>query len=281
MNFMVRPGRLDDVDSIIPWTADTFDWGDYIPTRLPLWLESADSEVLVCIDEADEPKAVAHVVLLSPTEGWMEGARVHPDFRRSGMGSALNDAGVAWAKEHGARVVRLATEEQNIAARSQVERLGYREVSRWVFTGFDVDRKDRAPEHFRLRPAPGSDAEAAWLFWAASDLAREGRELIANGWQWRTARPDDVTRAASSSRLFQSPAGWVIIDQPDPKWIRCGWMATTPDDILRLLGGLLDLAAELEAEELDIKMPNVPWTAEALTRVGGDPALVLVYAKAV
>jgi len=278
MEFMVRPARRDDVDSIVTWTTNTFTWGDYVPERLPGWLEAPDSEVFVGVDGSDAPIALCHVTMLSPREGWLEGARVHPDQRRSGVGSALNHAGVAWARERGARVIRLATEASNMAARNQVKALGYREVSRWLFAELDVNPVHRAAERYRMRPAPGSDAEAAWLFWAASDLAREARELIALGWQWRTARPSDVTEGAAGE-LIQSSAGWISVEQLAEDWMRASWFATTPEDILGLLDGLLDLAAERGVSELDIKLPNLPWTAEAIRRTGGDPEQLIVHAK--
>jgi GNAT superfamily N-acetyltransferase len=275
---VIRPARADDVDSVTPWTQDTFSWGDYIPDRLPIWIEKEDSEVLVCVDDGDKPIALAHVTLLSPTEAWIEGARVHPDHRRTGLGSALNHAGVEWAAKRGARVMRLTTEADNTAARTQVEGLGYRTVSSWVYAGIDVDPRHRANDHHRLRPAPSSDAEAAWLFWAASDLAREGRELFAVGWQWRTARPEDVV---TLGELHQSPAGWISLQQPEEDWLRTLWFATRPEGLLPLLDGLLDLAAARAVTEIDVKLPNLGWTAEALTRMGGEPKEVLVYAKPV
>lgn len=278
MDFAVRLARRDDLESIVPWTTNTFTWGDYVPERLPNWLEVDDSAVLVGVDDSDIPIALCHVTLLSPTEGWLEGARVHPDRRRTGVGSALNEAGVEWARERGARVIRLATEASNLAARNQVKALGYREVSRWVYSEFDVNPAHRAAERYRMRPAPGSDAEAAWLFWAASDLARESRELIAIGWQWRTARPSDITEGVAGE-LIQSPAGWLSVEQPNQDWMRTNWIATTPEDILGLLDGLIDLAAERRVTELDIKLPDLPWTAEAIRRSGGDPEQLIVHAK--
>lgn len=277
MSPAIRAARREDVASIVPWTTDTFAWGDYVPHRIYTWLEDPNSEVLVSVDETDSPIALCHVVMLSPTEGWLEGARVHPDRRRSGLGSALNEAGVAWAKERGARVIRLSTEASNLAARNQVRRLGYREVSRWIQAGFDVDRTHRTSERYRMRPAPRSDAEAAWLFWAASDLARESRELIAIGWQWRIARPDDLTHAAGD--LVQSAAGWASVQQSEDYWMRTNWIATTPEDMLGLIDGLLDLAAERGVSELDIKLPDLPWTSEAIIRSGSDPNPVIVLAK--
>ena len=278
MDFLVRPARRDDIDSIVPWTTSTFTWGDYVPDRLPTWLDVPDSEVFVGVDESDAPIALCHVTMLSPTEGWLEGARVHPERRRSGVGSSLNDAGVEWAKERGARVIRLATEASNLPARNQVRALGYREVSRWLFSEFDINPAHRTAERYRMRPAPGSDAEAAWLFWAASDLARDSRELLAIGWQWRTARPPDVTEGMAGE-LIQSSAGWISVEQPAEDWMRTSWIATTPEDILGLLDGLLDFAAERKVAELDIKLPDLPWTAEAIRRTGGDPEQLIVHAK--
>ena len=276
MSYVIRKARADDVALVTPWTTDTFAWGDYVPDRMPRWLIDPDSAVLVSVDETDAPVALAHVVMLSATEGWIEAARVHPDHRRKGLGTDLNNAGVAWARERGGRVIRLATEADNDAARKQVEGLGYRRVANWVYSSFEVDPNHRVADQYRLRPAPGSDAEAAWLFWAASELAREGRELIANHWQWRTARPGDVT---AGGELLQSPAGWVSLTQPEEDWITTRWFATTPDGLLTLFDGLFDLAASRSVSEVDVKLPNLGWTAEAMTRFGGDPREVLVYAK--
>ncbi len=279
MAITIRDARTDDVSRVTPWTTNTFSWGDYVPERMPAWLDDEDSTVLVCVDEADIPIALAHVVMLSPTEGWIEAARVHPDHRREGLGSALNHAGVEWAAHRGARVMRLATEADNSASRAQVQTLGYREVSSWVYAEVPVDPTHRTSDQFRLRPAPGSDAEAAWMFWAASDLAREGRELIALGWQWRTARPTDVTAGLGAGEILQSAGGWVSVTQTNDDWMATQWFATTPDDLLVLLDGLLDLAAERSVSHLSVKLPNLGWTSEALIRVGGEPSEVLIYAK--
>jgi GNAT superfamily N-acetyltransferase len=277
MAYSIREAEPGDVESIVAWTTDTFSWGDYIPEVLPTWLAEPESAVLVSVDDSDVPVAMCHVSLLSPTEGWLEGARVHPEQRRSGHGRALNHAGVEWAAARGARVMRLATDASNVAARNQVAGLGYREVSHWLFAEIDVDPAHRTQERYRMRPAPGSDTEAAWLFWVAGDLARQSRELIALGWRWRTARPSDLSAAAGD--LIQSTAGWASVEQPAENWLRCNWMATTPDDILGLLDGLIGYAAERGVTELDLRLPDLPWTGEALRRVGADPGQVVVCSK--
>ena len=264
---------------ITEWTTDTFEWGDYVPDRISTWIDDPASEVMVCVDDSDTPVAVAHAVMLSSTEGWLEAARVHPNHRRAGLGTALNHAGVAWIRERGGRVVRLATEAANTVARSQVESLGYRRISSWLFVSMKLDQNTRPARDLRFRRAPGSDVDAAWMFWSTSELAMQGRGFLADGWQWRRARPDDLTAAASNGEFFQNAAGWAIVDSPYPEVSRTKWIATTKEEAPGLLEGLIDQAAQARSEELTIKMPNIPWAGESLTRVGGDPKEILIYAK--
>ena len=253
-----RRATLEDIPSITSWTSDTFEWGDYVPERLGDWIEAAESEVMVAVDETDTPIALAHVVMLSATEGWLEGARVHPEHRRRGLGSLLNGQGVAWARKHGARVVRLAIEEHNHPAREQVATLGYREVTRWVSASFDVDRTHRCADHLRLRPAPGADAEAAWLTWAAGDIARAGREMLNIGWRWRRATIEDLADREETTRLYRSPTGWVVIERSGGSQLRSRWVSTEPDHVLSLIDGIKDLAA---GEGVGGGQPQIPGVA--------------------
>lgn len=277
MAFTLRDGRIEDGPMIAPWTSDTFEWGDYVAHRLPQWLEDQDSKVIVCGNEADHPVAVSHAVMLSATEGWLEGARVHPDYKRQGMGNAMNDAGVAWARERGAHVVRLAIESENEAARRQVTALGYRQTSSWVYANFRLEDGVVMDESVRFRPAPRSDVDAAWMSWSTSELYHSGRGLIAHGWQWRNATTEDLVRAAKEGGFFQSPTGWVAAQMPKPGLMRTIWLTTSPEDAPLFISGLIGLARRQGASELNVKTPKVPWMEETLTRSGVSPSEVLVY----
>ena len=276
MSFKVRMARPEDVEQIVPWTTDTFDWGDYVPDRLPGWIDDPNSAVVVCADESDTPVALAHALLLSKTEGWLEAARVHPDHKRSGMGSAMNRAGVAWARERGAKVIRLAAESDNKAARRQIEALEYLRTSTWVHAHYVIGTGSARPAQPSLAPAPRSDVDAAWMFWSTSDLAHQSRGLIAMGWRWRKATPRDLTSAAGRGDFYQSPSGWIVADLEDDR-IRTLWLAATPEETPRLLADLIELAGQKKVAELTIKMPNIPWVTEALSRLGADPKEVVVY----
>lgn len=280
MTQAVRPAELGDIQAIAPWTQDTFEWGDYVLERVTDWMEDQTSEVLVCTDEDDVAIALVHARMLSDTEGWLEGARVRPDQKRRGLGSILNHAGLEWIRSRGGRVVRLAIETDNEAARRQVEKLGYRVGSEWV-TGFSsADPSFRAPRSSRLVPSSSADVDGAWMFWSTSELARAARGLVHEGWQWRSASVDDLKGAAAEQRLFQSGAGWVAFRDGGDS-LETILVAGTQGDLPVLLEGIRDYAADQPAEHLVVKIPALDWASESLTRSGFKVKGILVYYKPV
>ena len=280
MVFEIRPARVADVEHISSWTVDTFSWGDYVPDRLRNWLTDDSSTVLVAT-VGGRPQALVHGVMLSAREGWLEAARVHPDHRREGLGNALNTAGVAWAAEKGARVVRLATEATNQPAITQVLALGYRQTSSWTYAACAVGQRSDKPETRKFSTSTGYDVDAAWVFWSSSELNQASRGLIAHGWQWQVATPTDLMSGAKSGHFYQSPDGWLLADQPDSKSLRVLWMATTPENAPWFLDGIVELARSQGVESVHFKAPNLPWMTESIKRVGGEPKEILIFSKSV
>lgn len=278
MAFVVRPATPDDVDDIVVWTTDTFSWGDYVPDRLSSWLEDESSRVFVATVEG-KPVALVHVLMLTSSEGWLEAARVHPDHRRAGLGKALNRAAMDWAGQRGAKVVRLATEAANQPAIVQVLKLGFRQTSSWAHAECIPSQPHDEHDVNRFRPGVGPDIDAAWVFWSSSELNRAGRGLIAESWQWRTASPNDLATGVGSGHFFQSPDGWLLMDQPETELLRILWMATAAEDAPRFLEGVMNLAWTKKVEAVSIKAPNLSWMTEAIRRVGGDPKEILIFSK--
>jgi GNAT superfamily N-acetyltransferase len=278
MALVVRPGRHEDVVPIAEWTTSTFSWGDYVGSKMAGWIDDPDVYVMVVEAGDGTPAAISRAQMLSPTEGWLDAARVHPEHQRSGMGSAINDAGVAWAKRHGAQIVRLAVEDDNEAARNQVLRLGYRGESVWVWGEAASQRVDDISETDRLRPSHISDVDAAWMFWGSSDLVVAAHDLIPYGWLWKRHRIDRLRDAQASHQLLQNSAGWITA-VPTGRGLQVDLVVTAQSDAPRMLRALLAYGAEVGAEQVNIKMPLTPWTKEALTRAGFKGGGVSIYAK--
>ena len=88
----VRRVREGDRGFVLGYCQDTFGWGDYIGDVWDDW--QSDGGFLVCEDCAPAssspsgPVGVCHVHM-SPGQAWIEGIRVHPQYRRRGIATFL------------------------------------------------------------------------------------------------------------------------------------------------------------------------------------------------
>jgi GNAT superfamily N-acetyltransferase len=272
----VRPARLDDLATVRAFTTGTFDWGDYVPDRFESWLDREDSTVMVATDDDDTPVGLARVVMMSERESWIHAARVHPDHRRRGVGTAINEALCEWAKAHGAMVARLMTEDWNEAAQGQVERSGYRRVSTWSWPMRDLGTGTidpvtnggrRVPGEEQLASGSRAEIDPAWIAWSTSEMASAGRGLFPIGWTFRRMTLDDVRAASAARELLQCASGWVIArSDEDELWVP--WVATNPLDAPKLARAVIDLAARRNLASVAVMVPTIDWLDEAFEHAG-------------
>ncbi len=272
----VRPARLDDLESVTSFTIGTFEWGDYVPVRFGGWLGRDDSAVLVAVDEADSPVGLARVVLMSEREAWIHAARVHPEHRRRGIGSAINEALCDWASSHGAIVVRLMTEDWNEAAQGQVEHSGYRRTSNWSWPMRDLgtgaidpvtNGGRRVPGEEQLASGSRAEIDPAWIAWSTSEMASAGRRLFPIGWTFRRMTIEDVHSASRARELLQCASGWVIA-RTEGEQLSVPWVATNPLDAAKLARAVVDLAARRKLGSLMVMVPTIDWLDEAFEHAG-------------
>lgn len=288
---VIRQAREEDSHAIAAFTQDTFVWGDYVPSEFPRWLERENTCVVVAVDESDKPIALARGSKLSEVEAWLASARVHPDHRRRGLATALNDWLMDWAAQWGARVGRLAIEEWNEAASSQVENLGFRSVSRWAFASRSAERGDpqvpgnggrRRASGENLAPA-GAEAEAAYLAWSSGDLSADARGMYPIGWSWRMMELADAHAAAAENTLYECRSGWAIAypwtggGEPNALWV--SWLVTAEEDAPGLLRALLDLAADTDFKIVQCLAPATGWLIEAMEAARFEVNPVAIYER--
>ncbi len=278
VTYEIRPARADDHAAIAAFTEATFDWGDYVADAFEGWLADPRGRVVVATDPDDRAVAVGKVTLLSETEAWFQGARVHPEWRRRGIANAMAAWMGDWARNHGARVVRLLIEDWNDAARRQVETGGFRPVGSWTVAERTVGAASpvpsgnggrRVPALEQLVRAPSAEAEPAYMSWSTGDLGRAARGLVAVGWAWRRVTAADLVTAAKAEALWSARSGWVLAARNE-ETLEVGWVETRSDDAVDLMRALVDLAVSEGAERVQIKVPTVDWLNAATRRAGCD-----------
>lgn len=188
----VRPARADDKDAVLAFCQNTFSWGDYVPDVWDHWLMDPNSRMFVGL-VAGKPVGMVHIAFLENNVVWMEGMRVHPDFRRRGIATAMDAAGHDYARERGCHIARLATSIKNIAAQKTLATQGYHCVTRFnEWTAKSARKKFPDARVATRRDAPGILAR-----WEQSEIRAASRALLpARHW-----RETDLTEACVLERI--------------------------------------------------------------------------------
>jgi len=287
MDITIRTATPDDRDHIASWTAGTFSWGDYIGEAFEDWLEEEHSAVIVA--EVDGlAQAVGRIRMVSDSEAWSSAMRVHPDLRRAGVGTAVGEAMWQWANNAGARVIRLAVEDWNNAARGQVTKAGFRSVGDWYWAQRGVGDSSPVPEgnggqrvkgYEAIKPANSAEAEPALLSWSGGELARAAHGLFAIGWTWQRLTVSLLAEAAKQRMLWDGRPGWAYA-APVGDRFEVAWIETNPEDSKAMVRALVERAADSGSDTMRAMVPDVDWLIQAFRRAGFETGGITVFGLA-
>ena len=129
MNIKVRQARRADKGPLMSFIKDVWGGHDYIPYVWDDWLKDKKSKMFVVLADGKQV-GMNRVCFMEDGSAWLEGARVHPDFRGLGMATALAEESMREAMKRGARIFRLASGTWNKRAHRHIARIGFKEVSR-------------------------------------------------------------------------------------------------------------------------------------------------------
>lgn len=278
---VVRPARDDDYDDVASFTGPDTTWpdrdvGDYLPDVFSEWVERAgpDQRTLV----AERGGSVVGLVqgsMLTDREGWAQGIRVAPEARGSGVGTALTEAVLDWARERGAEAVRNLVFGWNGAGMRQSRAAGFVPCSalRWAF--LDPETRDPA-----LPVA--NDPGGAWQYWRTSDA----REVLGGlgfdfdrAWTLAELTRERLARAAAETRVFAVERGGRTravsyrtrtFERGDEQWAEYGAAAWADEESASaLLAAIASDGAELGVDRLRVAVPETARHASGAAGAGG------------
>jgi GNAT superfamily N-acetyltransferase len=176
MNTRVRLAKPADKGQLMSFIKDVWGGHDYIPRIWDGWLKDETGRLFV-VEVDGVPVGMSRVKFLEDGSAWLEGARVHPDFRGRGLASMLGENLMRTAMDRGVKVFRLTSWSRNKAAHRSISRIDFQESSR--ISAYEPKKGARFAPQEGVRLAGMDDLSRV------TKLIRESREFrLGSGVFW-------------------------------------------------------------------------------------------------
>ncbi len=206
MSLEIRRAQPQDREAVLAFCAHTWEFGDYIAEVWDDWLADEQGPLLVAT-LGGEVVALEKISWSGPAEAWLEGMRVHPDYRRRGIATHLFHYALEWLEAHQAQVARLATASDNRAIHRMIRPAGFRHVHTGLY--YTTPNLTQAPlpcppcahgsplpagpaglaEPVTPTPLPPSAAPEVWAVLERSGWQGSSHGLYAFSWAWQPLTP--------------------------------------------------------------------------------------------
>jgi len=185
--FVVRPAQPEDKEAVLAFCEHTGDEvGDYIADVWDEWLAESTGAFLVG-ELHGKPVALGKVTELATGEIWLEGLRVAPEVRKSGVANAYMAGQRQYLARLRPRVLRLATGTHNVAVHHIMAQSNFRRVATTLCFRGEADETVSVPQPQTLDP---DDGPAVMDLLEHSAVFAAGHQLYAIGWRWPALTPD-------------------------------------------------------------------------------------------
>ena len=268
MNAKVRLARPTDRDQLMSFIKDVWGGHDYIPRIWDEWLKDETGRMFV-VETDGGPVGMSRVKFIEDGSAWLEGARVHPDFRGRGLATMLGESSMRTAIDWGAKVFRLTSWSRNKAAHRQIARMNFKESSR--ISAYEPGKGARFALQKDVRLA-GMD-DLSWV----TKLIRESREFrLGSGvfWDAFTATSLDL---AIIKKLVSQGSVWISDEsvavarsggEGNETWRQVCFLTGKGDTSVKLVRHVFGLKREGKAARRIVYLPQGSHLIGTLRRAG-------------
>ncbi len=269
MRIYVRTARPSDRDAVFRFTEHTWEWGDYIPTVWERWITEPKSRLLVATANR-VPVGISHAVMVSPNEGWIEGLRVDPAYRRQRIGLTLTRQSVAEAQIMGARVVRFITSSLNTPVHEIAGSLGFNRTA--VIQPLEATASAGQISQTVVPTKEESDALISFIENSAAYKAASG--LYSTGWRFLALTPDEVAKKMAEGmvrtiRKDGTIAAAAIVERAQYRdSLGVSYAGGDAGPLETLAKALRNEAAAMGLESVHTRLPDTPETDRPFIAAG-------------
>ena len=173
---------------------NTFEWGDYIDQVWDFWYSDQNGVLLVAEDDEEynihskkrsSLIAVSHASLCPNNKNvWLEGIRVHPNFRHRSVATQLLNTMISYGKEQEAEEASAIVAGNNIASQLMMESNGFAIISKWSYYIINKIPKRVDQVKLRSRVVTFEDTETVRNYLIRSEVYKSSGKTYVNSWRW-------------------------------------------------------------------------------------------------
>jgi ribosomal protein S18 acetylase RimI-like enzyme len=190
----IRHATKSDKGEVLRFCVNTFEWGDYIDQVWDFWLSDRNGVLLVA--EHDEEYnihgkkrssviAISHASLCPNNKNvWLEGIRVHPNFRHRYVATQLLNSMISYGKEQGADEASAIVAGNNITSQLMMESNGFAIISKWSYYIINKIPKRVDKGKLRSKVVTSEDTETVRNYLKRSAVYKSSGKTYVNSWRW-------------------------------------------------------------------------------------------------
>ncbi|MGQ4891029.1 MAG: GNAT family N-acetyltransferase [Candidatus Njordarchaeia archaeon] len=272
MSVNIRYARDSDKDDVIAFTDMIFEDGDYIKYVWDEWIRDENGFLLVA-EENGKPIGILHVGFLPDKSAWMEGLRVHPDYRRRGIAKKLNYEAFKIIQKRGLEVARGIIFSENNASLSLAKNLGFRLLNpTWVLAQLPYDK---------IRDSWGAPGDILcdgdfWAFYTSTKNSKTFKErngFVFYSWTFFKLNKDSISWMHQNKglNLCKIDDKYILyrLKTEKARRIEVNYIDTDADSLFNFLHKM-KYDYSLEFENVQIPLPTEDKLVNEILSVGGE-----------
>lgn len=196
---LLRDALPEDKQAVIAFCSRTWrHYGDFIPRVWDRWIAEKSGRLIVA--EVDgRPVGIAKITDLGQGEIWLEGLRVHRNWRRKGIATRITEEILRTIKRLEPKAVRYCTAASNKVSRRIGEKSGFKILARFRYYWRRSAKGSIFGHH-----ATSRDLNRIVEFIKNSRFLRLSNGLISEGWILREFNRDLIKRYIDQARVIIS-----------------------------------------------------------------------------
>jgi GNAT superfamily N-acetyltransferase len=268
----LRPARWEDKAAIAALSAQIWDGEDYLADCFDDWTRDSEGQFTLAMAE-DELAACNKLTRLAAQEWWLEGLRVDPRFRRTGLARLLHDYALELIRKKGGGQVRMTTACDNPAVLKIATKTGFAQQNSYLIARFTLATAV-APAQFtatRFVPVAANDLPHFQERLTASDAFAAQGGLLEDGWVWYEILPR-LPQLQRDGRLFwhSGSDGALIANVEDGEPLAVNFVAAEEKELTAVVADLPYLAAHFQCADIRYKPADTAVNRAALQENGWD-----------